>query len=106
MEGPDGDDRSDALVARYGVGPEVHILALVLLTLRCAQDNGLSDSAAKFKMLQLDLSTFRETRWYEYAARFFFGGLITAAAGIVAKKLGPAIGGLFLAFPAIFPAGA
>jgi hypothetical protein len=37
---------------------------------------------------------------------FFFGGLITAVAGIVAKKFGPATGGLFLAFPAIFPASA
>jgi len=57
-------------------------------------------------MVQIDLSTIRETRWYEYAARFFFGGLITAATGIIAEKLGPGIGGLFLAFPAIFPAGA
>ena len=57
-------------------------------------------------MVQIDLSTIRETRWYEYAARFFFGGLITAATGIIAEKLGPGIGGLSLAFPAIFPAGA
>jgi hypothetical protein len=28
--------------------------------------------------------------------------LITAVAGIIAKKFGPGIGGLFLAFPAIF----
>jgi hypothetical protein len=34
------------------------------------------------------------------------GGLITAATGIIAKKYGPAIGGLFLAFPAILPASA
>jgi hypothetical protein len=27
-------------------------------------------------------------------------------AGLIAKRFGPAIGGLFLAFPAIFPAGA
>jgi hypothetical protein len=32
--------------------------------------------------------------------------LITAFAGIIAKKFGPGIGGLFLAFPAIFPASA
>jgi len=32
--------------------------------------------------------------------------LITALAGIIAKKFGPGIGGLFLAFPAIFPASA
>lgn len=45
-----------------------------------------------------------QTKWYEYAVRFLFGGLITVAAGIIAKKFGPAIGGLFLAFPAILPA--
>jgi len=32
--------------------------------------------------------------------------LVTAVAGIIANKFGPAIGGLFLAFPAIFPASA
>jgi len=38
--------------------------------------------------------------------RFAAGGFITAATGIIAKKFGPTIGGLFLAFPAIFPASA
>lgn len=38
--------------------------------------------------------------------RFVFGGTVTVLAGIVAKHFGPAIGGLFLAFPAIFPASA
>lgn len=57
-------------------------------------------------IVTLDTSTPRETRWYEYALRFLFGGLITAAAGVIAKEFGPAIGGLFLAFPAIFPASA
>jgi hypothetical protein len=37
---------------------------------------------------------------------FFFGGLCTAAAGLIAERFGPEVGGLFLAFPAIFPAGA
>ena len=36
--------------------------------------------------------------------RFVFGGLITVATGIIAQRYGPATGGLFLAFPAIFPA--
>jgi hypothetical protein len=31
---------------------------------------------------------------------------MTAAADIVAKEFGPTVGGLLLAFPAIFPAGA
>ena len=52
------------------------------------------------------LSALREIRWHQYAVRFIFGGLITALAGIVARKYGPGIGGLFLAFPAIFPASA
>jgi hypothetical protein len=57
-------------------------------------------------LVHLDKSTIRGTRWYEYFLRFFFGGLITAIAGIIAKKFGPVIAGLFLAFPAIFPASA
>jgi len=36
----------------------------------------------------------------------FFGGLVTAIAGVIAKQFGAAVGGLFLAFPAIFPASA
>ncbi len=54
--------------------------------------------------IKVDPSVIGQTRWYEYAIRFLFGGLITAVAGIIAKKFGPGIGGLFLAFPAIFPA--
>src|ERR1700747_3529166 len=56
--------------------------------------------------VSLDLSALRKTKWYEYAARFFFGGIITVLAGLIAKAYGPTVGGLFLAFPAIFPAGA
>src|SRR5882672_6373477 len=56
--------------------------------------------------IQVDLSTLAQTQWHEYAVRFLFGGLITTLAGIIAKQLGPGIGGLFLAFPAIFPASA
>jgi len=56
--------------------------------------------------IQVDLSTLTQTQWHEYAVRFLFGGLITTLAGNIAKQLGPGIGGLFLAFPAIFPASA
>jgi hypothetical protein len=56
--------------------------------------------------IQVDTEGLKDTKWYEYALRFFFGGAITVAAGIVAKEFGPTVGGLFLAFPAIFPAGA
>ena len=38
--------------------------------------------------------------------RFVFGGASTVFAALIAKRFGPVIGGLFLAFPAIFPAGA
>jgi hypothetical protein len=56
--------------------------------------------------VHLDFSAVGETKWYEYAVRFMFGGLITAIAGVIAKTFGPVVGGLFLAFPAIFPASA
>jgi Protein of unknown function (DUF3147) len=56
--------------------------------------------------IKVDVSVLGQTRWYEYAIRFLFGGLITAVTGIIAKQFGPVIGGLFLAFPAIFPASA
>src|ERR1700736_6579054 len=56
--------------------------------------------------ISLDLSALGKTKWYEYALRFAFGGSITVAAGLVAKKWGPGVGGLFLVFPAIFPASA
>jgi Protein of unknown function (DUF3147) len=51
-------------------------------------------------------SNLRRTQAHEYAVRFLFGGLVTAGAGLIAHHFGPGIGGLFLAFPAIFPASA
>jgi hypothetical protein len=56
--------------------------------------------------IRVEFSAAFRTTWYEYAVRFFLGGLITVVAGLIAKKFGPAVGGLFLAFPAIFPASA
>src|ERR1700756_1656508 len=56
--------------------------------------------------IEVDPSALQRTEWHEYLVRFVVGGLITAVAGIIAKQFGPVIGGLFLAFPAIFPAGA
>lgn len=53
-----------------------------------------------------NLSALKTTRWYEYAVRFVLGGCVTAGAGLIAKHYGPVFGGLFLAFPAIFPASA
>lgn len=54
--------------------------------------------------IQVHVSALKRTTWHEYLIRFAFGGLITAVAGIIAKRFGPEVGGLFLAFPAIFPA--
>lgn len=56
--------------------------------------------------IEIDLSGVRQTTWQQYIVRFVVGGTITALVGIVGTKFGPGIGGLFLAFPAIFPASA
>jgi len=58
------------------------------------------------KAIKFEWSAIAQSRWQEYALRFAAGGAITAAAGLIAKEFGPGIGGLFLAFPAIFPASA
>jgi hypothetical protein len=54
----------------------------------------------------LDIGALKRTRWHEYLVRFVLGGSITAFAGWLANRHGPVVGGLFLAFPAIFPASA
>jgi hypothetical protein len=54
--------------------------------------------------LKLDTSGLGQSRCYEYLVRFAFGSVVTAMAGLIAKRFGPEIGGLFLAFPAISPA--
>lgn len=56
--------------------------------------------------IKIDMSDVKQSKWYEYAIRFAFGGSITALTGIIAKHFGPEVGGLFLAFPAILPAAA
>lgn len=57
-------------------------------------------------LVKFDMASIHETKWSEYATRFVFGGIVTMVAGLIANRFGPAIGGLFLAFPAIFPASA
>ena len=54
--------------------------------------------------IKLDTSGLGQSRWHEYLIRFAFGSVVTVLAGLVARRYGPEIGGLFLAFPAIFPA--
>ena len=55
-------------------------------------------------VVKFRLSALRRTRWYEVVSRVLFGGLATVVTGLIAKEYGPVVGGLFLAFPAIFPA--
>jgi hypothetical protein len=57
-------------------------------------------------MVQAKLASLKGIALHEWAVRFFFGGAVCVAAGLIARRFGPGIGGLFLAFPAIFPAGA
>jgi hypothetical protein len=54
--------------------------------------------------ITIGFTSLTENRPHEYVLRFVFGGLITALAGWIATRFGPVIGGLFLAFPSIFPA--
>jgi hypothetical protein len=56
------------------------------------------------KRPRVDVQALRKTKWWEYVLRFVFGGAVTVGAGFIAHAYGPAIGGLFLAFPAILPA--
>jgi hypothetical protein len=52
----------------------------------------------------LDFSGLKEARWWQFAVRFFLGGAVTVCTGLIAERFGPVVGGLFLSFPAIFPA--
>jgi uncharacterized membrane protein len=49
-------------------------------------------------------SKLREIQWNEVAIRFAFGAAISVIAAMVGKFFGAAMGGMFLAFPAILPA--
>ena len=55
-------------------------------------------------IIKAQFSRLRQTAWWEYAVRFLFGGIVTAITGLIAKEFGAVVGGLFLAFPGIFPA--
>lgn len=57
-------------------------------------------------MVQPKFAAIKGIRPHEWILRFVFGGGICVLAGVIAKHYGPSIGGLFLAFPAIFPASA
>jgi len=55
-------------------------------------------------MISVSTSGIKRGKWWEYVLRFALGGVVTALAGVLAKKIGPGFGGLFLAFPAILAA--
>jgi hypothetical protein len=57
-------------------------------------------------IVQFNTTALRQTRWYEYSIRLVLGGAMTVIAGVIASRLGAVVGGLLLAFPAIFPASA
>jgi hypothetical protein len=56
--------------------------------------------------VSVDLSALRGTQWHQYVVRLFLGGAVTVVTGLLGQRFGPVFAGLFLAFPAIFPAGA
>jgi MFS family permease len=47
----------------------------------------------------------REVKWRDLAIRFAFGAAVSLVAGLVAVLFGARAGGVWLAFPAILPAG-
>jgi hypothetical protein len=55
-------------------------------------------------MLKFNFSALKNMKLDEFVVRFALGGAVTVATGLIAKGFGPVTGGLFLAFPAIFPA--
>ena len=56
--------------------------------------------------IRVSPSSLKEGRWYEYLVRFVLGGGATVFTGLISSRFGAAVGGLFLALPAIFCASA
>lgn len=52
-----------------------------------------------------DFSKLGKTKPMEYLTRFLFGCALTLLFSLISKWAGPVIGGLFLAFPGIYPPG-
>jgi hypothetical protein len=55
--------------------------------------------------IRSDPGPLKESHLSGHVIRFAMGGAVTAATGLVAEEFGPVVGGLFLALPAILPAG-
>ena len=56
--------------------------------------------------IHFSFSSLKEGRWYEYLVRFALGGTATVFTGLISRRFGASVGGLFLALPAIFCASA
>jgi hypothetical protein len=56
-------------------------------------------------LIGINIAKLREGTPTEYLTRFLFGGAVTVIAALIARRYGPVIGGLFLAFPGIFAPG-
>ena len=52
-----------------------------------------------------DFSKLGKTKPMEYFTRFLFGCALTLLFSLITKWAGPIVGGLFLAFPGIYPPG-
>lgn len=57
-------------------------------------------------LVRFSISSLKDSRWYEYVIRFALGGIATVFTGLISSRFGPAVGGLFLALPAVFCASA
>ena len=55
-------------------------------------------------LIGINSGALGQQRVRDVALRFALGGLISAAAAVIAARFGPRAGGVFLAFPAILPA--
>src|ERR1017187_6672822 len=63
----------------------------------------LPDSSWHFRRFFPDGATLIEKHAKEKKRRVVFGGIVTGLTGLIARRDGPGVAGLFLAFPAIFP---
>lgn len=57
-------------------------------------------------IVKFSFSSLKDGRWHEYLVRFVLGGAATVLTGLISSAFGAAVGGLFLALPAIFCASA
>jgi Protein of unknown function (DUF3147) len=57
-------------------------------------------------MVQCRFESIKGIKAHEWILRFLFGGAVCVFAGLMSSWFGREVGGLFLAFPAIFPASA